>query len=513
MRFWNNPEFVRHLRAELRTNRTIVVAAVTIAICVLIWIGCWGSRQTDMAMWHRQGLQFGNPTPARMAEMERESPMIVSRSLYWTLMYGQLGVLTFWSLFSCALSISGERERKTWDFQRATCLSPSELLIGKLLGEPVLAYFIVLCCLPIAVLACWAGHAGGRNLLSGYILIFSSALFLGLVGLWLSSLFESRSRGVGLIGTFALYALFGFSVSFSDSSFPGVAAFSPVTALTVMMKPDNQLAPVAGLFGRPVPWVVLSLLLYVSFGAWLVFMILRTLKKDFDQAKPLSRWQAVGCFAFLSFCLYALFFPRPNDTLVGANFASFITFLNGTFLFALGFSVITPHERLRVWWRTRQGLGSLFAENGPPWPWLLMSAAVGYGLLVWGMFVWKNIVGFERQVLLTALMQFATAAVYVTRDILFIQWCKLTRLRAPTVKGFLFVGLYYATAVVCASVFSISSPDLGRRLDSLLTPVGAFDPLVPASAAVFLGMGIQLLAIFVLHFAITARLHRTPATA
>src|SRR5258708_23149730 len=42
-------------------------------------------------------------------------------------------------------------ERKTWDFQRATRLSPAELLTGKLLGEPVLAYFIVVCCLPMAL--------------------------------------------------------------------------------------------------------------------------------------------------------------------------------------------------------------------------------------------------------------------------------------------------------------------------------------------------------------------------
>jgi len=28
--------------------------------------------------------------------------------------------------------------------------------------------------------------------------------------MWLSNLFESRSRGVGLIGTFGIYLLFGF---------------------------------------------------------------------------------------------------------------------------------------------------------------------------------------------------------------------------------------------------------------------------------------------------------------
>jgi hypothetical protein len=511
MRFWRNPEFVRHLRAELRPTRALTVAAVAIALCILIWLGIWGGRQAEMAAWRGGAREFGNPTPERLAQLERESPEVVWRSFYWTLMYAQMGILTFWSLLSCALSISGERERGTWDFQRATRLSAGELLLGKLLGEPVLAYFVVLCCLPIVLLGCAAGHAGWRNVLSGYVLIFSAALFIGLVGLWLSSLFESRSRGVGLIGTFGIYAIFGYATLLSESAFPGAAAFSPVTGLTALFRADAPLL-ISTLFGRPVPWLLLTLLLYATFGAWFALMILRTLKKDLDQAKPLSRWQAVACAAFLGFSLYALFYPKSSDSLRGYEFASFMAVVNGVFLFALGLAIVTPHERLRVWWRTRKGPAALFAEEGPPWPWMVISAFVGYGLLVWGMFAWKNVVGFSGEVLLAALVQFVTVAVYVTRDVLFIQWCRLTRLRAPLVKGFLFVSLYYAAAIVFASVAAVSSADRGRSVYALLTPVGAFaqdhfkgDHFSPA---VFVGIGIQAGAIFLLHVIITTRLRR-----
>ena len=38
--FWNNPEFVRHRRAELRPVRAITVAAVVILICLLVGLAC-----------------------------------------------------------------------------------------------------------------------------------------------------------------------------------------------------------------------------------------------------------------------------------------------------------------------------------------------------------------------------------------------------------------------------------------------------------------------------------------
>jgi ABC-type transport system involved in multi-copper enzyme maturation permease subunit len=302
MPIWRNPEFVRHLRAELRTTRALTVAAVVVVFAVLTWLGCWGSRASDMAVMHRYATNL-HFTAERLAEMDRQTPIIVWFNVYIILMYAQLGILTFWSLFSCAQSISSERERKTWDFQRATRLSPGELLTGKLFGEPVLAYFIVVCCLPIALLAGVLGRVRLGNIVEADLLIISGAVFLGMAGLWLSSLFESRSKGVGLIGTFGLYLIFGFIVEARNSNFPGVAALSPLAGFIPLFDKDPSFGP-PRIFGSPVPWVVLSLLLYLMFGAWLVLTLLRTLTKDYDQMRSLSRWQAVGCAAFLNFTLY-----------------------------------------------------------------------------------------------------------------------------------------------------------------------------------------------------------------
>jgi ABC-type transport system involved in multi-copper enzyme maturation permease subunit len=506
---WKNPEFVRHLRAELRTTRAMTVAAVVMLIATLIWLGCKGSRASDMAMIHQQSAHLGF-TPERLAEMDRQSPIIVWFDFYRILMFAQLGILTFWSMFSCAQSISGERERKTWDFQRATRLSAGELLVGKLLGEPVLAYFIILCCFPIALLAGVLGQAGVGNIAAGYVLMVSGALFIGVAGLWLSSLFESRSRGVGLIGTFGLYLLFGFVWGARESNFPGIAAFSPLAGFMPLFEKGEFLGQ-PSIFGSPVPWVVVSLLLYVTFGAWLVLMLLRTLTKDYDQMRPLSRWQTVGCAAFLNFILYALY--SPQTVTIWDTLTKFMVGINGLILFAMGLAMLTSPERLRVWWRTRsQSHRRLFAEDGPQWPWLGLSAAVGYALLIWGLFAWKNELGFEPEALKTGLVEFGVVGIFITRDIVFIQWCRLTRMRSPVLKGILFAGLYYVAAIVLCVVCGIYSATQGRHLYSLLTPVGAFE-WAPSrshfSLSVFVGMGIQLAVIVLLETTIMSRLRRT----
>jgi len=468
---WKNPEFVRHFRANLRRTRAITVAATVIAICILIWLGCWGAQQSELAAMRRGAEQF-RWSPERLAQMKQRSGVEVWLTFYRFLMYAQLGVLTFWSLLSCAQSISGERERKTWDFQRATRLGTGELLVGKLLGEPVLAYFIVLCCLPLTVVAALLGGTAWQNVACGYALILAGALFIGLTGLWLSNLFETRGRGIGLIGTFGLYLLFGLATGLREASiFPGVAGFSPLTGLLPLVQEDGRYGEGATIFGTHVSWLLMSLLLYGTFGAWFVLVLLRTLKKDYEQMRTLSRREVLSCAAFLNFTMYALFLPRPWYRMDAIGFTKFMVGMSGLVLFGMGLAMLTPIERLKVWWRTRRGT---FAEEGLAWPWLAMSVVVGYGILVCGMFAWRHQVGFERRALTTGLLLYVVVGVYLTRDILFLQWCRLTRLRAPVLKGFLYVGLYYIAATVLVVALSVSSEARGRAVYALGTPIGAF---------------------------------------
>jgi hypothetical protein len=517
LRFWQNPEFVRHRRAELRPSRALAVVFVLAVICILIGLACWGSYRNELEAARRAVTQFGGLWPERLHDLEQHALREVGHRFYLTFMLLQAGVLTFWSLLACVQSVSREREHKTWDFQRATSLTPAQLAIGKLWGEPVLAYFIVLCCFPVAVVVGLVARFSIFAILDAYVLILASALFLGLVGLWLSSLWETRSRGIGVIGAIGLYVFAAMAINFQESSLPGLGALSPLTGLLPLVGAESRHGLFhATLFGARIPWVVMSLILYATFGAWFALMLLRNLKRDYQEMRLLSRWEAVGCAGFLNFMIYALFLPRLTWSGSAGQFATFVSAINLAILLAIGLATLTPHERLKVWTRLRAAReASLFSEDGLPWPWLVLSAVVAYGLMIWGLFTWKHALGPVGSALAGGAVQLLVALIFVSRDVLFIQWCKLTGLRSPLLKGVLYLGLYYTAALVLTAVTSVESETTASHIANILTPVGVLHEgsLFVYPTSVFVGMVLQLVVIGLLLKAISARLGRPAVVA
>lgn len=505
--FWMNPEFVRNRRAELRPVRAITVAVVIVVICALIGLACWSNAQS-----------------ARYATVDPDAGHAAALLYYRWLVILQALAITFWTLFSCAQSISGERDRKTWEFQRTTRLTSAEILIGKLLGEPVLVYFAVLCAAPITVLAGLAAGVPLFKVISVYVLLAVTSLFLGLLGLWLSMLLESRTRGVGLLGALGLYGFVLGAFPLFESGLPGLAAISPVTGLMQLLGDGTEMNGIRPVFfGVELPWLLMTTLLCACFGAWLVLMLVRNLKRDYPEIRPLSRWQAVGCAAFLNFLIYALLSPgvnmggpRTGWFIDAHNVAIFAVAMNGGFLFLTGLATLTPRERLKVWRRKRTaGQSATFADDGLPWPWLGISAVVAYALLVWGLLSWDHALPLDMGTLQSAAIRLFIVFVFVTRDVLFLQWCMLTRLRQPIVKGVLFLGLYYVAAAVLTLLAAVSSQDAAGTVAALLTPTRVFDAEVRGlafPAAVYAGLVLQMVTISAVILAIDNRLQRPAQT-
>lgn len=531
-RIWSNPEFVRHRRAELRPVRAITVAAVVVVMCVLLGLACW-SYQQSLLEGARRGAELyaTDAWRQRLERLHHESPR-QTWLLFYRWLVGLQGIaLTFWTLFSCAQSVSGERDRKTWDFQRTTRLTPAEILIGKLLGEPVLMYFAVLCAAPVTLIAGLAGGLSFGTVVSVFVFLAMTSLFLGLGGMWLSTLLESRTRGVGLIGALALYGFTLGMYGMRQSGLPGLAAMSPLVGWIDLLgrAPYSSLSrtgPV--LFGHEIPWLLMNVLLCGSFSAWLALMLVRNLKRDYPELRPLSRWQAVGCAAFLNFLIYALLSPgKIMDSLSDMSrqgqfpdakaVAVFAVAMNGLILFLMGLATLTPQERLKVWRRKRAtGKSAVFADDGLPWPWLGISAVVAYALMIWGLLAWDHTLPLEMTTLQAAAIRLLLVLVFVTRDVLFLQWCMLTRLRQPIVKGVLFLCLYYAAAGVLTGLAGVSGQEASRWMLALFTPFEAFDPDVKGlafPAATYGGLVLQMIAISAVIIAVDNRLRRPMQTA
>ena len=497
MLLWKNPEFIRYARAELRPARAATSAALALVICTLIGLSCWSSTETNA---------------------QRE----FARLFYlWTMGF-QFVVLSFWCASACGHAIAREREMKTYDYLKTTRLSAAELLAGKVLGVPILAYYTVGCTIPISVVFGLVGGYGLATIVMTYLLLLVLGLFVSMMALWASMQVEGASaRAVGLVVLLPIAFAFGFG----DSPWPGFGAISIFPALFSLYRANFDLGRIIPtVFGWPVSFSVVTLGLYFLFGAWFALMLVRNLKKEIDGIRLLSRWQAIGFAAFLNLLFYAFLNPQfiqaatqyPSEnplTNHAQQLAISAVAFNAFILYLIGFATLSPHEKLKIWWRKYEAHeAGYFSESGPSWLWLIPAALIAYLMLAAEALGMKARVPVDQWNLGIAAAVLGVTLIFVIRDILFLQWAGLTRMKRPVLKGFLYLWLYYVAAgIVTILTTAISTTKAEFMVLGALTPYSAFgyaDAPVSVWPGVLVGLVLQLFFIVLLLRAIDERLRR-----
>ena len=491
LRFWRNPLVILHARSRLRPARAAMAAALSLVVCGLIAMGCWSGHSGNLKdFW---------------------------AYFYGILLGGQFTLLGFWSASQCGQAVAQERQLKTFDFLKTTRLTTAEIMVGMWLGAPITAYFVIACTLPVTLLAGLIGGISPAAILASIILLLAFNLFYSLLALFASMMVEKSSSGaIGLLGILA-NLLF---LSFMNGPFKGFAAISVLPGVINLYHLDTNIGRLdPTVFGVHVPCVFLTLTLYVVLGAWLVLIIVRNLKRDIPEIQPLSRWQCVGLAAFANLLFYAfldtrrLTYTAYSITSEHAySIAAYAVIWNSLFLFVIGLAALSPHEKLKIWWRKwRAGESSYFSPDGLPWPWLVPAALIGYAMLAAESLGMRSAIPLTEWRLGIAAMAFGAFLAFTIRDILFLQWCLLTRMKHPVIKGILILGLYnVAVGLVGLVVAVIDHPSTAKVL-SLLTPYAVVSELdkPSASAAVMLvGIALQIGISVLILLAVQKRLSR-----
>jgi hypothetical protein len=155
--FWNNPLVVTALRVRYR--RGSFSTAVALHIMLLA-----GGGVALQAYNH----QLGGPWP---------------RNYFIAIMAFQFLISGLIAAAETSSWIKAEVMNRTLDFQRIAALSPQQILLGKLLGEPILAYLLAIASIPLAV-CCWFwGGVTLHGLVFMYVILFTMILMVGSMGL------------------------------------------------------------------------------------------------------------------------------------------------------------------------------------------------------------------------------------------------------------------------------------------------------------------------------------------
>jgi hypothetical protein len=337
--FWNNPIIVSAFRVKYR--RGGIFNLTTVYLLILVAMGALVARYTD---------------PVQVGPWPRN---------YLLVLFGlQFVVSALLAGNATATSVRAEVINRTLDFQRIAALSPRQILLGKLLGEPALAYLLAIAMVPLAAF-CWTLGVAGVSLdvlLLMYVNLASTTFLFGTLGL-LQRLEPGGSRNSGglgaafgstvVLGVIALPPAFGMaryllSVPWSTAA---VGLFTPIPAFFGIYTGNPWMSHLS-FFGVQIPMLLVTPVSQLGLAFLWFHMMVRRLIHPLNPSLS-KRLAYVTLLAVDVMTAAVLLEPTPLGLAIGPRVSAFclVHLLTGLLLM----NCVTPwRESLESWvWRFR----------------------------------------------------------------------------------------------------------------------------------------------------------------
>ncbi|MBN2471472.1 MAG: hypothetical protein JXN59_12175 [Anaerolineae bacterium] len=270
-RLFGNPMVLKELRGRMRGARAFIVLTVYLALM--------SGFVTLIYIVFSESLSFTGPSQGGE----------IGRILFRSIVGVELFLVTFIAPAFSAGSISGERERQTYDLLRTTLLPARSLVGGKLIATLSYIFLLLLAAIPLQSIAFLFGGVSGTEVVLSFVILLATAILLGTVGVFFSAvtvrtlsasvlsyafalftiiilpigmlIFLSIFNGLGTMGTDAVETIVYYVVGFLIATNPLGTLFG-----TLMLLSDRQ---VVGLF----PATLSSGATITLVSPWVVFVV------------------------------------------------------------------------------------------------------------------------------------------------------------------------------------------------------------------------------------------------
>ncbi|MCX7428601.1 MAG: hypothetical protein NTW96_23620 [Planctomycetia bacterium] len=273
--FWDNPIVVSAFRLKYRRGSPQILTCLY--VLGLVGLG--------VLLYHFQG------------------PSIPWARLYLVCILGiQFVISSIYALTATMASIKNEVVNRTLDFQRITTLSPRQILLGKLLGEPSGGYLLAVATVPLAMVAAMLGAASFTAVALLYLTLVTTGLMFGALGLLQpleppSTKSGSGNRaGAGAAGwvflpLMILPVLIGNAARLAQNPLGAMlaGAFTPILSLQGMAVGDPWRHQ-AVFWGVSIPYLVVTPWVQLAVAGLAFHMMARKMKNPLDP--PLTKKQA-----------------------------------------------------------------------------------------------------------------------------------------------------------------------------------------------------------------------------
>lgn len=234
-----NPIIVKEFRSRMRGWRAFAVLTA-----YLLFLGLFGYGIYQVVLYT---MPYTSGMPL--------SPFL-GQTLHSALANLSLFFVAFLTPALTATAISSEYEKLTIEMLQATPLAPHTILIGKLISTASYIFLLLFAAIPMVSLIFLFGGVTLPDLLLTALIIISTALTFGMVGLFFSAWRKRTIQALVLTylvillligGTYAIYIFWGAMAQ----DFPprAILLFNPFSALAAVLSNNGSQAGLSGIFG------------------------------------------------------------------------------------------------------------------------------------------------------------------------------------------------------------------------------------------------------------------------
>jgi hypothetical protein len=247
-----NPQWFREIQGKLKTKNVVMavaIAVITQFLAVIYLLGQLPDLDETGRKCGRYAMtiiysELGHDVCYTQNEAGN---WVINWQLWWLDLLIILSIMSIFALltvgtYMLVADMVQEEERGTLNFIRLTPNSASSILLGKILGVPILLYIAIACLFPLHLIAGLQAHIPLSLILAfDFTILASCGFFYSLALLW--SLFEIGGSGIkswlatGIIGStlaFSNTALFHSYLPL-DNFWSWMTIFNPATVLTYLI--------------------------------------------------------------------------------------------------------------------------------------------------------------------------------------------------------------------------------------------------------------------------------------
>jgi hypothetical protein len=324
-----NPIFLTHKRL---VHRGGVLAAVVIA--TLIGFSLLLGLFSSLSELHQSRWGF-------------RSPAETGKIFYGWVIGVEIFMLVLLGANRVTRALQEDRKAGLWDSNRLTPLKPEQIVAGYWLAPALREFYMAVVLAGFGLLVVLFSHLPITLWLGTQTLIFSTALFCGLLG-FLFGMAAQKSSGALIFLAMFFFIPFSFvapSRVLTNFLFP----IYGIGNLFQIGEVERDWARMPELFGQPMPAILISLGLQAIIG-WFIWRVL--VRKTANPFQPLLlRWEAISIFSIMVFAQHALIWKVRTDWFRADVSEQLLAITHGgTLLIGLALLLLAsrPPEQIRV---------------------------------------------------------------------------------------------------------------------------------------------------------------------